>query len=128
LARALEKASGVPAKEWVNARTSRHSLFAERPQKRASRPSRGQQSPSVWKEPSFTWKPGQKAEVARAVKMKPQRFSAIIHRTRSMSPRVAVQLENAVMAICGRRVPAIEWLTAPVSQHPAFYGKPGKAL
>jgi hypothetical protein len=61
--------------------------------------------------------------------MAPQRFSAIIHRSRGVSPRVALQLEEATMAITGRRVPAIEWITCTISRHPAFYPrKPGKAL
>jgi plasmid maintenance system antidote protein VapI len=125
IANALERASGVPAREWINSRTSRHPAFFGPPQKRALRPSRGG---GPLDQGSF-WKQGQKAEVCRAVGMAPQRFSAIIHRSRGVSPRVALQLEEATMAITGRRVPAIEWITCTISRHPAFYPrKPGKAL
>lgn len=69
------------------------------------------------------WKLGEKSRLARVAGISPQSLGDILARRRSPRKDLAAKLEIASGVVLGnrRRIPAAEWRTNDISDHPAFY-------
>ena len=66
------------------------------------------------------WKYGQKAKVAKAAKMNPTKFSALLGRRYQVSLKKAKQLERASIIVLGHAIPWQDWIDNACTEHPAF--------
>ena len=74
------------------------------------------------------WKYGQRAAVARMLKMSRQNFSNILRGLWTPSPAMARNIMLAVEMVTGKTVPLSEWLFPNERQHPAFMTNATAAL
>ncbi len=71
------------------------------------------------------WRRGERDKIARCVGMRPHYLSEILHRKRSISTKLAMDLELASLIILrGNGVPKGHWVFNKYTEHPAFFGKP----
>jgi len=78
------------------------------------------------KGPSEFWNRGERQILADASGESLANLSHILHRRRRVSLQKAIKLEKASLRVLGRdrHIPFTVWLTAPITQHPAFFGSP----
>jgi hypothetical protein len=68
------------------------------------------------------WRPGEKVRIAHLAGLSKSNLSDILGRRRQPRAKLAAKLEVASAVVLGnnRRIPAVEWRTNDISEHPAF--------
>lgn len=70
------------------------------------------------------WKRGEMAQLAELADMRLSNLSAVLHRSRGVSPAKAKVLACMCMSRLGREVEWHHWVNSKSTLHPAFFGGP----